>query len=330
MAAYYTFEDLSGHSITSASENPYDGLLEACHDDPVTPERDQAVHETTNADNDQASIQARYDTHRTNRNTQQRAKLLAPDFPGVTPDEILFNLEIDPDYRDWRHCLVFWARPPQKVRSLIAEIQEQLEHVVPSLWFMPPPDLHMTALEITHSLTAPEIDTLVDQMLPSARDIVDYTVDHRARLIKPLVSYDAQAIALSFLPAAGESERSTPQEDAYSYHHLRRDLYAKASATGVKVASRYVIPSAHLTIARFIRTQEVVNVRGDVDQINISGLVETIERINRWLQAEYWPNENGIKDGGEWVVGEEKGLEYRKGALWYGSGGETVAIGKGS
>jgi hypothetical protein len=28
-------------------------------------------------------------------------------------------------------------------------------------------------------------------------------------------------------------------------------------------------------------------------------------------------------------VGEEKGLEFRKGALWYGAGGETVLLGKG-
>jgi len=30
----YTFEDLSG-SVMSSSSNPYDGLLEACHHDPV-------------------------------------------------------------------------------------------------------------------------------------------------------------------------------------------------------------------------------------------------------------------------------------------------------
>ena len=193
---------------------------------------------------------------------------------------------------------------------------------------MPPPNLHMTALEITHSLTASEIDALVNQMLPGVPDIVDYTLGHRARLVKPLLSYDAQALALSYLPAAGEPGRSA-QADAYSYHHLRRDLYAKAAATGVKVASRYVIPSAHLTIGRFIMKRDFETAEGDVDHAKVERLIETIESINSWLQAEYWPQEDGIKDGGEWLVGEEKGLEYRKGALWYGSGGETVALGTG-
>ena len=82
-----------------------------------------------------AQIQARYNTHRENRNAQQRAKLLAPEFSGVTPDEILARLEdpsIEPGFKDWRHCLVFWARPPQPVRSLIAEVQRQLLKVAPS------------------------------------------------------------------------------------------------------------------------------------------------------------------------------------------------------
>ena len=85
---------------------------------------------------EQAQIQARYNTHRTNRNAQQRAKLLAPDFPGVTVDEILAKLEDPqghPGFEDWRHCLVFWARPPQRVRSLIAEIQRRLLKDAPSL-----------------------------------------------------------------------------------------------------------------------------------------------------------------------------------------------------
>jgi transposase len=35
MAASYTFEDLSGATATSASDNPYDGLIEACHNNAV-------------------------------------------------------------------------------------------------------------------------------------------------------------------------------------------------------------------------------------------------------------------------------------------------------
>lgn len=298
----------------------------------------------------QGQIQARYDAHRTKRNAQQREKLLAPDFPGVTVDEILAKLEdptLEPGFKDWRHCLVFWARPPGSVRSLVGSIQQRLQEAAPSqssvrrqsrrirctngvvdLWMMPSMNLHMTALEITHSLAAEEIDVLVNKMLSGVADIADYTLEHRTRLIKPMLSYDAQALALSFLPAAGEPGRSTG-DDAYTYHHLRRDLHDKAQATGVTVASRYVIPSAHLTIARFITKRDFETAEGKVDHVSVEKLISVIDDINSWLEAEYWPHGDGIEESGEWIVGEEKGLEYRKGALWYGSGGETVHLGKG-
>lgn len=36
MAAYYTFEDLSGTSTPVTSDNPYQDLIAACHNDPVS------------------------------------------------------------------------------------------------------------------------------------------------------------------------------------------------------------------------------------------------------------------------------------------------------
>ena len=150
----------------------------------------------------------------------------------------------------------------------------------------------MTALEITHSLTAPEIEALVEKMLPDVPEIADYTYTHRARLVKPLLSYDAQALALSFLPANGEPGSSREEgghDDAYTYHHLRKDLFDRAQATDVKVASRYAVPSAHLTIARFISKKGFETAEGEVDRGQVRKLVTMIEKINRWLEAEYWP-----------------------------------------
>ncbi|KAI4091967.1 MAG: hypothetical protein LQ344_003785 [Seirophora lacunosa] len=301
-----TFVDLSGiNTTTSHHENPYNALIEAC--------------------SSASEIQARYAKHRETRNAAQRQKFTDPNFDGVTVDPVLYKLmnpERYPDFSDTRNCLVFWARPPAAVRGLVAHLQQRLQAVAPNLWLMPLPNLHMTALEITFSLTAPEIDALVAQMAPAIPALTDYTHAHRARLVMPQLSYDTAAIALSFVPAAGE-------DDAYSYHHLRRDLFDLARATGVQVASRYVVPSAHLTVARFVGQEDVSGSEGEVDRGKVERLVECIEGINADLREEWWPPKDGIREGGgQWVVGQEKGLDCRKGVLWYG-GGETVRLGKG-
>lgn len=163
-------------------------------------------------------------------------------------------------------------------------------------------------------------------------EITNLTIDHRARLVKPMVGFDAAALALSFVPAAGEalSGRRTQQDDDYTYHHLRRDVYALADKTGAPVDSRYVVPSSHLTIARFLYPEDFMNDQKQFDGGKWASFIGLIEEINTWLEDEYWPKagDDQIKAGGEWIVGEEKGLDCRRGALWYGDGA-TVRLGEG-
>jgi hypothetical protein len=197
---------------------------------------------------------------------------------------------------------------------------------------MPGENQHITALEVTHSKTAPEIQALVEKAREHIPAITDYTHDHRARLIKPLIGYDASAIALSFVPAAGEGLHSgrTSQDDKFTYHHLRRDLFNLCRDAGLQVESRYVVPSSHLTIGRFIYTKDFEDEDGSPDPQKIKVLIDKIEDINGWLEKDFWPEHNGgkIPDGGEFYVGEEKCLHCRTGTLWYG-GGDAVHQGKG-
>jgi len=162
--------------------------------------------------------------------------------------------------------------------------------------------------------------------------ITDYTSKHRVRLIKPTIGYDASALALSFVPAAGEGLPSgrTLEDDKFTYHHLRRDLYDLCKDTGVTVDSRYVVPSSHLTIGRFITNKDLVDDQGSPDSAKMATFIKKIEEINNWLEMEFWPEHNNGKlpDGGEFNLGEETGLDYRMGTLWYG-GGESVHRGKG-
>jgi vesicle-fusing ATPase len=191
----------------------------------------------------------------------------------------------------------------------------------------------MTAIEVTHSLTSTELSKLVDTISPAIPTIASYTQSHRARVIRPMIGYDAQAIALGFVPAAGESlpHGRSVEEDAYTYHHLRRDLFGLIEKAGVQLNQRYVVPSSHLTIGRFI-TPADHSLEGSetTDPEKMQEWIKKIEEINAWLKDEYWPKEGNeaIKPGGEWIVGEEKGLDCRRGTLWYG-GGETIFLGPG-
>jgi hypothetical protein len=197
---------------------------------------------------------------------------------------------------------------------------------------MPRDNQHITVLEVTHSKTAPEIQKLVDGVREQLPTLTNYTYNHRTRLIKPFIGYDASAIALSFVPAAGEGLHSgrTAEDDKFTYHHLRRDLFNLCRDAGLQVESRYVVPSSHLTIGRFIETKDFEDENGSPDPQKTKVLIDKIEEINEWLEKEFWTEHNGgeIPDGGEFNVGEEKGLHCGTGTLWYGAG-DQVYQGKG-
>lgn len=201
------------------------------------------------------------------------------------------------------------------------------------LWLMPIHRMHMTTLEVAFSKTPDEIASLVAQMRATLPDTVNHLFSHRARLVKPTISYDLSALAVSFLPAAGEPPLSpapvgpvnlediAQQGDAYTYHHVRRDIFDKVRGAGVEIGSRYQVPSAHITLGRYLD-------QGDHDTPEKrERWIEAIEGVNEWLEREVWDNPEG-EFVGEWVVGQERGLDARNGALWYG-GGRTIMMGEG-
>lgn len=274
----------------------------------------------------QGQIRGRYNSHREARNQQQKARLLASDFPGFMTDPVLeklIDIDANPDFVDPRNCLVFWARPPARIKKFVGDLQSRLLKLAPSLWLMPLDCLHMTVLEITHSRSEVEIESLVSDMKAWIPEITNITLKHHAQLTQPMLSYDAAAIALSFVPANTEDliSREGTEEQTYTYHHLRRDIYRLSKNTGVGIASRYTVPSSHVTIARYISQKDITKLGGStIDSRRVAGLVEGLERINAELEA------NHSTRG--WIVGEENGLDCRRGTLWYG-GGQTEYLGKG-
>ncbi|KAI0479595.1 RNA ligase/cyclic nucleotide phosphodiesterase [Xylaria cf. heliscus] len=307
--------DLSG-VVIKPGENPYNALIEACHDDPV-------------------EIQALYAAHRTRRNAQQKEKFLDADFKELIIDPYLLRLEfpnVEPGFKDPRNCMTFWGRPPIHVLELAGAIQQKLKEVAPNIWLMPQHRMHITTIELAFSRTAEEIEQLKETLKPAIPAIASYTYRHRARLVKPMISYDLSAFAVSFLPAAGEPVVSPApvapdnaavlqQGDSYSYHHLRRDMWDQTKEAGIAIDSRYVVPSAHITLGRYLTHEDHATPE------QRKKWVDAIDSVNEWLEKEVW----GKSDSeviGEWVVGQERGTDVRVGTLWYG-GGRTVLLGEG-
>ena len=191
---------------------------------------------------------------------------------------------------------------------------------------MPAENLHMTTMEIAHSRTELDITAQVSRLEYNLKKIADFTFSHRAKLIRPLVSYDTAAVALSFVPA------SDGLDNPYTYHHLRRDLHNLCEESGAIVQSRYVVPSAHLTIGRFVTQADVTqNDKGlpTIDRDKVTCWVAQIEQINQWLRHNFWSDNDGEAElRGEWVVGQENGLDCCRGRLWYGDG-IRIRLGKG-
>ena len=214
-------------------------------------------------------------------------------------------------------------------------MQNALREVIPDervLWTMPPDNLHMTVLELAHSMMGEQGEIKLHGLI---RDLEEggamqeilsapgqaWKAGRRAvRLARPMVVYDAAAIAVSFLPVVAGSFDSTragsPSENAseYTYHHMRRDCWNIASSA-VPVASRYVVPSAHLTAARFVGNE-------GVDAGCVKRLVERIDSLNGQLEETSRESRQH-----EWVVGEERPMELRAGSCWYGDGGWAQAKG---
>jgi hypothetical protein len=183
----------------------------------------------------------------------------------------------------------------------------------------------MTTLEIRSERTGPEVDEICASLVQSGslQELTNYTLTHRARLVKPIVSIDTSAIALSFLPAAVEEDSSSysGKDDTFTYHLLRRDLYDIVTRSGCPIAARYTLPSAHITIARFVRPD---GSEGDLRTVEnyAANLVSKLDNINEKLGL----NQYAVR--GEWVIGHEKGLELMKGRTWFGKG-DSVELGKG-
>lgn len=254
-----------------------------------------------------------YTTHRLNRNAQKKAELEAtlestiePLLKGIVKDN-------EPPEFDYRNCITIWARPTDAVKDLAEEIQAVFVSVLDPenlagdnsltsptravvkdpahgpIWVMPRDCQHMSLLEIIHSVTPLEVDNLLKDLKPNLGQILH--LDRGTTLCRPLVCFDASAVALTFIPI---------DTDPYTYTHMRADIFDRVSQS-VPIESRYQVPSAHITLIRFVE-----KITGN----KVKLFLDTIDRINRKLEHSTVT----------WTVGSEHGLWCQCGRIWYGGG----------
>ncbi|VVT49248.1 uncharacterized protein SAPINGB_P002177 [Magnusiomyces paraingens] len=318
---------------TSISDEPLPGSSSQDSPIPTNPYTDLIRRCPTPKDMAKA-----YETHRRNRNAEKLRQM--SHLKTVSPDSILAGLVLHdlPQESDPRNNITIWSRPTVRVMDLIAIIQQQLidtlHKTAPShalqkqppvkpndpankgpLWLMPRECLHLSVLEVTHSAPPDVIDSQIKQLKPYLSEILT-SRDNAPILVKPLVCFDSAAFALTFAPldSSLQKEYGAHSED-YTYTHYRAHLYNAINKAQVYCAARYEVPSAHVTIARFIE---------EVSPNVVDALLETIQNINTWLEDVYSNPESF-----SWQVGSERGTECRCGRIWYGGGwteatGETV------
>ncbi|KAI9727354.1 MAG: hypothetical protein M1828_006974 [Chrysothrix sp. TS-e1954] len=328
--------------MATQTPNPFDTLIQDCA-------------------NDAQRIRTTYASHRLSRLQTQTTLFNSPSHTGPTPDPILSALLASPPEEangiDKRTNLVFWARPPGRIRDLIAECQDRLKTVLGvGVWYPTVERTHMTILEVASGRS----DEVVGEIIERMRDAVGYLTDlspqtrgggaggdtaqgmggthwaqGRSRLDTPTLVFDGTGVALTYLPsvatplgdsAAGLADPPAGGNEearcggAYTHHHLRRDLYdALIRSTGgsVEPQARYVSPSAHFTIARFVDLEacgsrsegsggELLSCREGRLQF-----VRAVERVNEWLR-EVWSGRRGEWmgwEGGVWVMDRERDNE---------------------
>ena len=147
--------------------------------------------------------------------------------------------------------------------------------------------------EVTNSLSRPELDDVLVKLIPHLPKLSTIPSELSPIVLDaPQLNLELSGIALSFLPR---------DRNLLTFRARLWDTIARA---GVMPRLRYALPSAHVTIGRFVE-------KGRGLGLERSEWVKLLQEINKDLEQYH----------GEWKI--EKVL-VREGALWYG-GGKTLS-----
>ena len=149
----------------------------------------------------------------------------------------------------------------------------------------------MTVLEVTNGLTSDQLLPIISSLTPCSTSLTAPPLP-LITLDTPMLNYDISGIALSFLPSSNE------------LIELRARAWDVIAHAGVIAKMRYALPSAHITVGRFVK-------RGSGLGVERAEWVRLLDVINDVLRG--WE--------GKW---ELNSLALRAGVQWYG-GGYSIA-----
>lgn len=156
---------------------------------------------------------------------------------GVICDPILVR-ELDKPGSDLRYGVNLICRPPKEVSAFIFELQTRLRRIEPDQYYYPLADLHLTLVEIAHSLN-PDVAALISETIASRTDAW-LTGLHSFTLRSAKMGYDERSCFLRF-------------ETTEQFTSLRALFSTRATTLGLPLKSRYGSASAHVTFMRYVR-----------------------------------------------------------------------------
>ncbi|KAL1701938.1 RNA ligase/cyclic nucleotide phosphodiesterase [Schizophyllum commune] len=282
-------------------------------------------------DGTELAIQKLYEDHRRTGYDKGRTSFLSHTLSeNLRVDSILAALEkartqpaLDLDQIDTRQCLTLVAIPAPSVIALGQRIQARLKAAAPNLWLAPASNMHITLLELVVAKTKLDVEEVIQKLGSGViEQLVGYPKAHPTRLVRPRLNIDLGGLALSFVPEARGNE-GVAEVAPYTYLHMRRDLYALAGEAGITPQARYAVPSAHITLARFVSEEDFVARTEQEKEKEAAG-----EKVAEFVRLVDAINEELGASDLVWTVGEA-GVELRRGKTWYG-GGDVVCRAEGT
>jgi len=156
---------------------------------------------------------------------------------GVICDPILVR-ELDKPGSDLRYGVNLVCRPPKEVSAFIFELQNRLRRFEPNQYYYPLADLHLTLVEIAHSLN-PDVAALISETIASRVDA--WLAGLPSFILRSAkMGYDERSCFLRF-------------ETTGQFRSLRDLISTRAATLGLPLKSRYGSTSAHLTFMRYVR-----------------------------------------------------------------------------